>query len=208
MTRFVLVLPGVTAIALLVGVACGGVRDAQAADKVSDQVRLVAQSPEEIEPSPFDFVRQAAETSNKSSFSQKQVGQIGEPAVFASQKLLNSGEPTLQYNKKFIAKPGEAQKLYKTLVQKYGPPKSVRGTSHVWDIENPSTSHKQSDTVAVILSIEESGAFELIMDRDRGEDGRATWALPRRQMDSRVPSKTSRNSPKPANVRPLLVNPG
>jgi len=197
----------VLAIVLLGAGIWGGGHSAQAADKAPNQVRLAVQSSDDVELSPFDFVLKAAEASDENSPRQKQVRQIGEPAVFANQLRLNNDEPALQYNKKFKAKPGEAQKLYDTLVQKYGPPKSVRGTSHVWDIENPSTSHKQSNTVAVILSIEENGAYELIMDRDRGEDGSATWALPRRKIDNNLPSKTSRKSLKKSRARTLLVNP-
>jgi len=214
MAKFVLVLPGVLAIIVFMGVWYGG-SHAQAADQVpsqtpsqiSGQVHADVQNSDAIKISPFDFVRQAAEASNEKPSQQRQIRQRGTPAIFANQKPPTGGGPKLQYKQTFAARPGEAQKLYNTLVRKYGPPKSVRGISHVWDIENPDTSHQQSGTVAVILSIEQSGAYELIMDRDRGEDGSATWALPRRTTDSRTSSQISKELPKQAPPRTLLVNP-
>ncbi len=127
---------------------------------------------------PFDFALNAAENLPEPGQAQAlkyQRSSIrdGRPEV---KNVLNA---PLQYRKKFRQSPQRAQTLYKTLVQKYGKPKSVRGVSHVWDIKNPDKGGRQADIVTVILKIQKNGSYELIMDRDRGENGLATWAAPR-----------------------------
>ncbi len=207
MTKSVLHLLYIFAVTVLAGLVWCGSSNAQTADTAPSRAQLALQKPEGLGVDPFEFVRRTAENSDNGLPGQKQARQTGTLAMSARQTQRNDGETMLQYHKTFAARPGEAQKLYNTLVQKYGPPQSVRGNSHIWNIENSNTSHRQSDTVTVILSIRDEGAYELIMDRDRGEDGRATWALPRRKMESPVPAREARNSSKKANARTLLVNP-
>jgi len=122
----------------------------------------------EITQDPFDFIQEIAENSARNQQDQR----LGNIAQYSSKSKFGG---SLKYHKKGSGSPEQAQTIYNALVQKYGPPKSVRGQSHVWDIENPSKSSTQADMVTVILRMEASGAYELIMDRDRGENGRASW---------------------------------
>lgn len=122
----------------------------------------------ELNQDPFDIIQEVVENSGRN---QQELGLA---------KNTKSGvKPTfatpLKYEKKSSGSPEQAQVIYSALVQKYGTPKSVRGQSHVWDIKNPGKSSTQADKVTVILKMGNSGAYELIMDRGRGENGRATW---------------------------------
>ena len=147
----------------------------------TNNVRMKSATITGVEDNPFDFVRQTAESQdNLKHFQNKARGK-----TFATRNGLNpranarKTAGALQYRKKFNGSSGEAKILRKTLVAQYGEPKSVRGQSHVWDIENPSRGGAQADIVTIIMQMDKSGDYELIMDRDRGEDGRATWAAPR-----------------------------
>ncbi len=82
----------------------------------------------------------------------------------------------LRFNKKYQGSSQQAILAYDSLVKQFGPPKSVRGDSYVWDIENPDKSATQSDLVTVILKMGNSGNYEVLIDRDRGGNGKATWA--------------------------------
>ncbi len=152
----------------------------------------------------FDFVLQAAQRATHPE-NIPGSGQIGKASRFT---VVQKTPDALQYNKKFTTTPEQAKMLYNTLVQKYGTPKSVRGKDHIWYINSPnSTRHVQSDIMTIILSMEKNGHVELLMDRDRGEDGRATWALPRRKTDNNLSAKTVGKPPMKSKARPLLVNP-
>ena len=127
-----------------------------------------------IDQNPFDFVKEITENA----------GRYRQSRGFAN-AAQHSAKPksgaSLKYQAKDNGSSGQAQVIYNALVREYGPPKSVRGQSHVWDIENPRKGIIQADMVTVILKMETSGAYELIMDRDRGGNGRATWDATRVQ---------------------------
>ncbi len=89
--------------------------------------------------------------------------------------------PKLKFHQRYALDKARQQAIYNELVRRFGPPKSIRGTSHVWDIKNPTAGGRQADILTIIFKMDKNGMSELIMDRDRGMDGRATWAAPRRK---------------------------
>ncbi len=109
--------------------------------------------------------------------------------------------PSLKFHQVYTLGKAEERAVYDKLVRTFGPPKSIRGSSHVWDIKNPSAGGKQADVVTIIFKMDGSGRCELIMDRDRGEDGRATWAAPRVQ-----PAKKSSRGKVMASRKPVEQN--
>lgn len=122
---------------------------------------------------PFDFALQVAESQGALKRQSKSFQKTTQGRALPRKSL------ALQYRKKFGGTAEQAQALRKILVAQYGEPKSIRGKSHVWDIENPNSGNGQADIVTIILKMGEVGGYELVMDRDKGGDGRATWAAPR-----------------------------
>lgn len=136
---------------------------------------------ENSQQNPFDFALQAVEnaeqiTRQTGSAKVQRLKQYNLSVQKNSQKKQSNA---LQFRKKFNGTPAQSQHLYKALVAQYGEPKSIRGQSRVWDIQNPHKGQNQADIITIILKMEQNGAYELVMDRDRGADGRATWAAPR-----------------------------
>lgn len=145
----------------------------------------------ELKQDPFDFIQEIVENSGHN----QQAQDLGNATQYAEKPQYSA---SLKYHKKDRVPPEQAQAIYNALVHKYGVPKSVRGQSYVWDIENPAKSITQADIVTVILKMENPGSYELIMDRDRGENGRATWDATRIKKANKKPIKRNR-------VKPLLV---
>jgi len=160
---------------------CGGVANAQtASNKVKLQENIELSYIAEL--NPFDFVQQEAEnlvSTTKTQQFQKSKSLNKSAQYSAKARTSSAPKSALQYRRKFSASSGQSQALYQTLVGKYGQPQSIRGQSHVWDIKNPNRGGTQADIVTVILKMADNGDYELIMDRDRGENGQATWAAPR-----------------------------
>jgi len=150
-----------------------------------------------INENPFEFARNLAESGGASALHSQQPNSIGPEIRQATAK------PQLQYREKAGRSKVQTKRLLEGLTQKFGPPKSVRGANHVWEIENPDTGLSQSKLITIILSVDRNGSSELIMDRNRGEDGRATWALPRRE----VSQGTSLRKQEQRVKRAPLVNP-
>ncbi len=119
---------------------------------------------------PFEFARELVESTGVQSLNS------------VAMKTPDLAKPQLQYRGKSGQNQAQTDRLLKDLTQKFGPPKSVRGADHVWEVENPNAGLSQSKLITIILSVDGNGGSELIMDRNRGEDGRATWALPRRKL--------------------------
>ena len=90
------------------------------------------------------------------------------------------GSAALQYNSVFGNGSAHAKNVLLQLQQKFGEQKTIRGASYVWEIDNPNKSAIQADIVTIILNYNPNGQSELILDRAKGGDGRATWAAPRR----------------------------
>jgi len=149
-----------------------------------------------LAPNPFDFVQGITENAG-------QVSQGRGLANAAQHNAKPENSTSLKYRTTQGSSPGQAQVIYNSLVQQYGPPKSVRGKSHVWDIENPAKSAVQADVVTVILKMEENGTYELVMDRDRGGDGRATWDATRIQKANA--KKASAQQKKQKKSKPQLI---
>ena len=122
-------------------------------------------------------------------------GKLGRNSISGKTlRPLNSAHDTdLKFQQTYKLSHAQEQAIYRSLVRAYGQPNSIRGPSHVWDIKNPTSGGRQADMVTIIFKMDGSGNCELVMDRDRGEDGRATWADRRRD-----PSETD--------VRRLRVN--
>ena len=111
------------------------------------------------------------------------------------------GTSPLQYRGSLSGGQAQAKTLIENLTLKYGPPTSIRGQSHVWDVENPNAGGAQAKIVTIIVKSGTSGEAALIMDRDRGEDGRATYTAPR--IAKAAPPKTPTQKPI---IDPRLVN--
>lgn len=178
-------LPKVLVVVTVSILMCSGGAYAQLTEKTVSQ--LNKPEPSYIsESNPFDFAWQAAETPKlavgNAQFQKSNAALSSAKSEIRAQSLIKR-KTALQYRRKFSASRNGSQEqsktLYNTLVQKYGAPKSVRGQSHVWDIKNPSRGGQQSDIITIIMKMAKNGDYELIMDRARGEDGRATWATPR-----------------------------
>ncbi len=150
------------------------------------------------EQNPFDNVQDIVDN-NRSH--KKRAGLENAPKNGTKSKISKS----LKYQKKYTGSPQQAQAVYKSLVGQYGQPKSVRGKSYVWDIKNPSKNSVQADIVTVILKMDTSGTYELVMDRDRGENGRATWDATRvKKANTKEKVKAKLGKQKKTNSRLIL----
>jgi len=120
-----------------------------------------------------------------------------------SKTLALSTSSQLQHREPVLGGSKQAKQLINELTVKYGEPSSIRGGNHVWTIKNPDKSGVQADVVTIIVSLNPTGNSELIMDRDRGENGLATWALPRRNLQQATPQAKA----KQLQAKKLLENP-
>jgi len=149
------------------------------------QIAKQTKKPEQtikLEQNPFDFVQEIVENNGQYQQGQNLAKNIAQGAT-------PKDKYALKFHKKSNGSPQQAETIYNSLVQKYGPPKSIRGQSHVWDIENPEKDSAQADMVTVVLKMDMSGSYELKMDRDRGENGLATWDATRLKKAAIKPSK-------------------
>ncbi len=124
-----------------------------------------------VQENPFDYILALAETPNLANTSST-AARVARP-LKVSRKSAD-----LQTRKPLRG--GQAKSLIENLTLKYGPPKSIRGQNYVWDIANPDAGGRQAKIVTIIVKLNTSGRSELVMDRDKGEDGRATYAAARR----------------------------
>ncbi len=137
---------------------------------------------------PFDFVMEVFEQEKNTNKS------LSRNIIFQSSKQLQGKtgrsfarqytqpkSPQLQYKNNLSLSKKQADNILRKLQLQYGKPTSIRGDSYVWDIKNPQASKEQADIVTIIFRKNKTGDYQLIMDRARGGDGKATWALPRRK---------------------------
>lgn len=114
-------------------------------------------------------------------------------ALVKSQISAKSSHPTLHHRNRKISAV-QAQTLIKTFTKLYGMPTSQRGNNTVWEIDNTTSStaepskayaHLLAKKTTIIIHTSLSGASHLTIDRERGEDGTASWAVPRRTKSRR-----------------------
>jgi|GEM_PF-2979083 len=115
------------------------------------------------------------------------------------QQVVNSQKQNavLQYRKQINGGAVQAENLIAGLTAKYGAPKSVRGNNYVWEVDNPAQDSLQANVVTIIVTVNEKGKSELVMDRNRGEDGRATWAVPKLKAEQNKSVQASKKSQAP-----------
>lgn len=75
----------------------------------------------------------------------------------------------------------------------YGPAKSVRGNIHIWELPNPQSGPSDDKTVTVMITDGASGG-EIVADRFKGRDGRATWA--NRKTKAQIRAERAAKGPK------------
>ncbi len=112
----------------------------------------------------------------------------------AASKVLG-GAPQLKSQSSFACDTARSQAILQKLRRQYGAETSIRGRSHVWDVKNPNANRRQADIVTIIFQ-RDNGQCRLLLDRDRGADGRKTWALPRLNTNTeRKIHKTNKSAP-------------
>lgn len=137
---------------------------------------------------PFEFV-----VRNMENEPRRQISSRRETSAASADNAVSA----LKYTRTLNDSPNQAKDFLETMNQKYGPPKSIRGNNHVWDVGNPNTHHLQAKMVTIIVSYEPNGTSYVVIDRDRGEDGSATYALPRREVPGKARPNSNRRRPAP-----------
>ncbi len=162
---------------------------------------LAAFGQSKVEDDPFEFAVQSVEMAAKPPQAGATAEKIG-ASVGQSGRNQPRKSARLKYNKTLDDSPDQAGNYLDIITRKYGPPTSLRGDNHVWDIANTNNQPDQARLVTIMVTYQPAGISGLVIDRRRGEDGSETYALARAKKER---DEKNKQNPNPSRPPPIIV---